>query len=549
MGAYLDQLQINILDLQFIIFIPSLFSYKPRRCLSLPESFSTDANLTDLIADTASLTQAFAAGNITASQTVDIIDAYVSAVYASSGDSVSLNPYGCDVNGLATLAGCEQVSRGSKKLLQGDSGDGVVRAVTLAGAFVPAKWATGGKVLSMEDVKQMYAARDFEEMAALGVNTVQIPVPTSMFSVDGEAVETLNHLMNHINKVGLKVILLLVDEDNDDNDKEQEITKQIEAAATYATSNNPTVIALQIPSPLPSIIGIVRTISPTLPILLPLNKGQISTLSFPPDKYLYASLDESSTSSVSDVASSDSLGDRMKMFYHESLVCIDRSPIEYMQCYKNMPVYVSTGFDLAIDDCVNVHDENFKDYGQCDRFDETMGSDWWERHRKSLVERKLYTYSMGAGFSFSGWKLYNGDDSDSSGGIIDSPAKLLCLRDVAAAGLLTSLKPDVAAASCLNGPKADFVLGDATLAPSIGPHDCGSGWWNATTHKCDYWIPPPPTPFPTEKPTVPCPSCEEKGTAVLAQSAAAGAVVALVLNWAVKKMFGSRRDGGYETLP
>ncbi|KAL3769826.1 hypothetical protein ACHAWO_011316 [Cyclotella atomus] len=518
-------------------------------CLSLPESFSANVNLSPPIADTASLTQAFAAGNITSSQTVDIIDSYVSAVYASSGD-VSAIPYGCDVNGLATLHGCNTNAGDlTKQFMQDD----VVRAVTLAGAFVPAKWATGGKVLSdMEDVKQMYSAQDFEEMVALGVNTVQIPVPTDMFSNGGEAVETLNHLMNHVNKVELKVILLLVDDDNVSNKEvsEKEVTKQITAAASYANSNQPTVIALQIPSPLPSIIGIVRSISPTLPIILPLNKGQINALSIPPDEYLYASLDASSTSSVSDVASSDSVSDRMKMFYHESLVCIDRSPIEYMACYKDMPVYVSSGFDLAIDDCVNVNDGDFKDYGQCDRFDETVGSDWWERHRKSLVERKLYTYSLGVGFSFSGWKLYGDDNSDS--GVIDSPAKLSCLRDVAAAGLLSSLKPTgndskSVAASCLNGPKADFVLGDATLAPTPGPHDCGYGWWNATTLKCDYWIPPPPTPFPTEKPTMPCPSCEEKGTVVLVQSAAVGAVVALVLNWAVKKMLGGR--DGYETLP
>ena len=468
-----------------------------------------------------------------------MVDAYVSSVYASSNDG-SMNPYGCDVNGLATLDGCQS----NKKALLKDDG---VRAVTLAGAFVPAMWATDGKVLSMEQVKHMYSAEEFEEMASLGVNAVQIPVPVDMFVKDDEKVSTLNHLMNHVNNAGLKAILVLVDtQDNDAVSTDEEVlTKQIKAASTYANSN-PSILAIQIPTALPPLIGIVRTISTTLPILIPLNKGQINTLSFPPDDYIFAALDVGSATSVADVASSDSIGDRMKMFYHESLVCIDRSPIEYMDCYKDMPVYVSSGFDLGIDDCINVnYDVDFKDYGQCDRFDETVGSGWWERHRKSLAERKLYTYSKGVGFSFSGWKLYDSQES----GVIDSPAKLLCLRDVAAAGLLPSLKTSSksVAVSCLNGPQADFELGDATLAPSIGPHDCGYGWWNETTHKCDYWIPPAPTPFPTERPTMPCPSCEETSTVALVQSAAAGAAVALFLNWAVRKMIGGR--GGYETLP
>ena len=71
--------------------------------------------------------------------------------------------------------------------------------------------------------------------------------------------------------------------------------------------------------------------------------------------------------------------------------------------------------------------------------------------------------------------------------------------------------------------------------------------YEETTHKCDYWIPPAPTPFPTERPTMPCPSCEETSAVTMVQSAAVGAVVALLLNWAVKKMMGGR--DGYETLP
>eukprot|EP00804_Cyclotella_cryptica_P003516 CCRYP_002139-RA/>CCRYP_002139-RA protein AED:0.33 eAED:0.33 QI:190/1/1/1/1/1/3/1265/565 len=510
-------------------------------CLSFPESFSTNVNLTDPIPDSVSLTKSFASGNITASQTVDIVDQYVSSVYSSSGGG-ELNPYGCDVNGLATLEDCP-VDETPRSLMNGEEG---VKAVTLAGAFVPAPWATGGKVLSMEEVKKMYSAQDFQDMVDLSVNAVQIPVPRDAFAKMGDVLDTLSHLMNHIERAGLAVVIVLVNPKEEDKGiTDRKINDQVTAAANYVRDNK-SIIAIQVPSALPSLVSAVRTASSTLPILVPINKGELNNLSFPPDNYLFAALDVGASTSVADIASSDSVGDRLKMFYHENIVCIDRSPIEWLDCYKDMPAYITSGFDLAVDDCIHQGEDGFKNYGQCDRFDETIGSGWWERHRKSLASRQLFTYSKGLGWSFSGWKLYE----DENPGVIDSPAKLLCLRDVASAGLFPSLTSDSKseAMSCLNGPVADFALGDATLAPTLAPPpDCGNGWWNFTTKKCDYWIPPPPTPSPTEKPTMPCPSCEEVSNMALVQSAAAGAVVALVLNWAVKKMFG--RHDGYETLP
>ena len=217
----------------------------------------------------------------------------------------------------------------------------------------------------------------------------------------------------------------------------------------------------------------------------------------------------------------------------ESITCIDRSPIEWLDCYRDMPVYVTSGFDLSIDNCINQDGEDFKDFGQCDRFDETIASGWWERHRLSLASRQLFAYSQGLGWSFSAWKLYGDDTSE-----IDSPAKLLCLRDVASAGLMPELSitsnSSALGAACLNGPKPDFAMGDLTYAPTPAPHDCGNGWWNATTEQCDYWIPPPPAPTPTDYPS-------------LLKGAAAGAFVALVLTWIVAKV--TKKDEGYETLP
>jgi len=134
------------------------------------------------------------------------------------------------------------------------------------------------------------------------------------------------------------------------------------------------------------------------------------------------------------------------------------------------------------------------------------------------------------------WKLFGEDDNSGS---IDTPSKLLCLRDVAAAGLLPSLTTtstddiDLGLA-CLNGPKSDFIMGDETFAPTPAPHDCGNGWWNDATLQCDYWIPPPPAPpAPIDYTT-------------LMKGAAGGAIGAFVLVWLVRKMTGRRED--YQTI-
>lgn len=143
---------------------------------------------------------------------------------------------------------------------------------------------------------------------------------------------------------------------------------------------------------------------------------------------------------------------------------------------------VATGFDLAIDDCIfqnitsNVH---FVDYGQCGRLEETLDSPWWKRHRQSFASRQLFSYEQGLGWSFAAWKVLGSDEAP---GVIDSFAKLLSFKDVTAAGLMPSLVDEpFPIEACLNPPKADFVMGDRTYAPTAAPVDCGNGWWNETT--------------------------------------------------------------------
>lgn len=523
------------------------------RCTAFPKSFTANAGGADfVIPDAANLTQSFAAGNISASATVNIVDAFVSAVYRS-GSGRDDDPFGCDANGLATLGNCAARAADDARPRSLRADGAVVRAVALPGAFVPATWATGGRVLSTDEVGEFYSSDDFREMADLGVNTVQIPVPCGAFSAEDDVVDTLWKLLERADEAGLSAILAL--------EMPEGTHLHLKRATGFATDAS-NVIAIQLPSADPNLLRAVRAVNGVVNVLVPTTKGELQSLSFPPDKHLFAALDVGASTSVADVASSDSEGDRMKMFYRkfprvlpeplfvasslltamtysvldESIACIDRSPIEWLDCFKDMPVYVTSGFDLAIDDCIYQDTRDFKDYGQCDRFDETIASGWWKRHRLSLASRQMFAYSKGLGFAFSAWKLY-GEDDDAVG-VIDTPAKLLSLRDVAAAGLLPPLSSasdaSTTGAACLNGPEPYFAMGDATLAPTPALHDCGNGWWNATTEQCDYWVPPPRAPTPTNNMN-------------LVEGAAGGAAVALVLAWIVKKV--ARKQEGYKTLP
>ena len=300
-----------------MIFCNSIIIY---RCTSFPESFSTNAGLSSsaAIPDSANLTQTFAAGNITAAATVDIVNEYIATVYASSS-GVDTNPYACDVNGLATLNNCDKSTTDTPTSLRSD-GD-IVKSVTLAGAFVPVTWATGGKILTMDEVKDFYTSKDFRQMVDLGVNTVQIPVPCDAFyDRKSEVVDTVSHLLERADKAGLSAIIVLVmaDDKEDENITAEMIDKHISLAAKFA-SDTSNVIALQLPTPSPSLLSAVRSVSRTLSVLVPTNVGQINNLSFPPDSNIFAALDVGATTGVANVASSDSESDRMKMFYRELL--------------------------------------------------------------------------------------------------------------------------------------------------------------------------------------------------------------------------------------
>lgn len=501
-------------------------------CVGFPSNFGELAGVPEdvIVKDANAINLVYKAGNVTAKELVELLDLYVQSVYSSS-PNVDQDIHACDVGGLAVLQ-CPSSAAGSST--------GVLRAATLAGLFVDAPWATGGRILSYEQARGFYTAQDFHDMRKLGLNAVQIPFYTSDFN-GGHNQSLLTDLLSLVLKSQLSAVLVLIGND----------TTTISLAASYAASHSDVVTALTLPSA--DYIRAARAAAPSLTLMVPVSsETDLMTLNVGTDTNIVAALDMNHVTTVADVASSDSLNDRMKLYYHESLACTRRAPLEYAQCFHGIPVFVANGFDLSIDNCIYKGiSDTFVDYGQCNRFDETENSDWWEAHRKSFAEKQIFSYEKGLGWSFSAWKLYG----ETHVGAMDSPAKLLSLQDVSAAGLLPPLDSVSSSLACLNPPASDFVLGDDTLAPSPGPPpDCGNGWWNFDLQACEYWIPP------TLAPTEACPECPDCPAPVVCdvcptpltnmasvQAAAGGGAVALVLGFIGLRIFG--RSGGYTTLP
>ena len=536
-------------------------------CLKLPSQWQqavgieTESNGTDVpdIVTANDIKDNFLNGKITPTQAVDLFDLLTQTVYQSS-PNVNKDPYACNVNGLATL---DCASSGGRSLLINKSM--MIRSVTLAGLVKPEPWVTGGQALTLEQARDLYTPQDFADMKSLGLNAVSIPL--DRFNDDVQ--DLLDHVLSMVAEAGLKAILAV------EKVRKKE-PNSIANVVTMATtpSNKEVVAAVSVPTL--ADVATARAISSSLPLLVSINGGDLLTLQVPDDQ-VYAALDLGRSHTVADIASGSSEEDRSKLFYHEAIACTLRSPIEYTVCYSKVPVFMAKGFDLSIDDCILQGTPAFRDYGQCDRFNETVSSPWWEKHRASLAARQLFAYEQSLGWSFSAWKILDGNDDDDDNALLDTPAKLMALKHVAAAKLfpdLTNNDDSLWKGACLDMPVSDFILGDETLAPTPGPPpDCGNGWWNYTTNSCSYWIPPPPTPAPvpvTCAPAPDCPICEpavvEPVTAattatttttgdnskglLVAESVVAGAAVAFLISFFVfRGRSGSSQRSDYDTIP
>lgn len=490
-------------------------------CTVFPEDFALRAGMGREfpLANANDIQTSFAQKNITGAETIAVLDYFVQNIYTSS-PKVEEDPYACNVAGLATLE-CGAA----------DVPDMTLRAATLAGLFTYVPWATKGTHLTLEQAKGFYTPSDFEDMKHLGLNAVQIPIPHSIFhSSESHWLDLLTSVLAMVSASSMQAILVLSDGDEGD----------VSAAARYAGRQS-AVLGLTVPSK--HAVASARDAAPKLNLLVPVLQDDLKHFDKNHDPHIFAALDLGHTGTVADVASSSSAEDRSKLFYHESLSCLFRSPLEFAACYKDTQVFVAKGFDIAIDDCVNkTYNPDFHDYGQCGRFHETVDSPWWEYHRKSFFDRQRFSYEKGLGWSYAAWKLYEDDKHTTN---LDHPESLLSLKDLAAAGLVKNLRHTLEySKACLNPPTADFILGDATLAPvPAPPPDCGNGWWNESIHDCTYWVPPvtiPPTPCPT------CPeveACPAPNTLLIGGVAG---VLGLIIGAVIGRVENRRRQGYQE---
>ena len=461
-------------------------------------------------------------GNLTSQETVELLNFLVERTYASTPQA-DLSPYACDMNGLGQLVDCPTSSSTT-------TDNPKIRAVTIAGVFSPAPWTVynsstpSGTTLTQKDAKFYYVKKDFFKMHRLGLNTVQFSVAVQLFGSTPKVHQGWQNLlqewMEFAHQYHLQVILKL--EDAHPRAHQGVLLTADLAAVTEAlrfgqdlndkyTLKNTTkvVMAVILPTTQPSVVEAAVSVEHDIPLWLPAtpgdlvnNKIQTTLEAIASTKVAIAAiaLDLSHTSTIAEVASSTADEDRAKLFYHETMACLKRTPLDYVTCYNNgLPVFVSNGFDLAIDDChLKDVSTSFQNYGQCGRLSETIHSPWWNRHRQAFAAKQMTAYeSGGIGWSFATWKVFRvGVDK---AGVIDRAAKLLSLRDVYTRGWFPTIDVNATGAetkelslACLNPPANDFVLGDETLAPTAGPPpDCGNGWWNATTKQCDYWVPPP----------------------------------------------------------
>lgn len=458
-------------------------------CAVFPPNFASLAGVDTKfpITDANAIQKQFLNGNLTSTDVCQLLDLFVQSVYDSSPDTAT-DPHACDVSGLATLK-CDRKHLTTQ--------DGPIRAATLAGVFVSAPWATGGKEeLTHEEREDFYQPEDFQEMVEIGLTAVQIPVYGSLFlKKHKKMTNLLEDLIQNAQDAGLGVILMMVQDTGDGT------LKAVKKAAEFSDDND--IKALVLPKSVnfsfEALVEAARSEAKHLPLFVSIVETDVPNLHYNTDKHVYASLDLTHTKTVAQVASSSSPDDRSKQYFHEAVACTLRSVVDYIECNANMPVFIGAGFDLAIDDCIYSNDDElFKDYGQCGRLEERMTSPWWLAHRQSFAARQISQYETGMGWSFAAWKLLG--DSE---GILETPASLLSLKDVAAAGILPSLTSEDAGIqlACLNPPLADFGLGDDTLSPSLAPPPaCDGGWWDPAEEACAYWI--PPTPCPTGEPQI-----------------------------------------------
>jgi hypothetical protein len=407
-----------------------------------------------------------------------------------------------------------------------------------------------------EHWKNFIGAEDFKEMKALGLNAVKLPVPERFFIAEPSnivssvvsnlvALEAVATTVAQAHAAGLGVLLALELDSSSSSSDESPSTAAVSAsaagaAATWAVLHKCAALELA-PFNHPELsLASARTAGGThLVLLLPdglpgiankaneapdLSSGSGSALATEAEAgpVLFAH-DGGRTTLISDIASASEADDRLKMFYHENTACNWKTDLDFLACRRGAPALVTSGFVLAVDDCAWPSDLRRGDFGQCDNLAARDVSGWWQRHTQSLAAKKVSTYERGGvGWSFAAWKLSEAQATS----IGPYATSAWSLKGAAAAGLFPMLDLSASSSSwqepaegCLVPTVPDFVMGDATYAPSAEP----------TPY---VWVSPPgwkvPTPQPTNCPELPAAAVEGGASGGDAQTVAAAAASASV---------------------
>ena len=162
------------------------------------------------VEDANAIATLYACGNLSANAALGALNAFVGAVYAST-DYRADDPQACEVSGLARLVCDDDDGDDGDDTADDTADDGAnattawmlklsanattkIRAVTLAGLYANSTFA--GEV--------EYCTADFTEMAALGLNSVKIPVAADRF-LSGASLDNLTATIALAADAGLAV--------------------------------------------------------------------------------------------------------------------------------------------------------------------------------------------------------------------------------------------------------------------------------------------------------------------------------------------------------
>src|SRR3546814_847059 len=150
----------------------------------------------------------------------------------------------------------------------------------------------------------------------------------------------------------------------------------------------------------------VREVLPEMPILLhdSFRPHRWNTLfKNYPFNHTYMDTHAYHSFNAADIAAETEEEDREKIYAHEKIACGYTGSLRYQTC-NTVPVLVGE-WSLAIDNCMDHLDARFKNYGQCDRIEERLTSDWWKDHIASFAQRQIAMYERELGWSFWTWKV------------------------------------------------------------------------------------------------------------------------------------------------